>query len=254
MNRRTRVFCARQSGGFYSWSEAEEGQAAELRIDGTIDTGESWFDDTTTPRAFREALDAHDGQPIIVTISSPGGDLFAGFDIYDMLKTRRGQTTIRIPALCASAASIIAMAASPGELVMARTGMLMLHNPLVMAGGNAAELREQAGVLDELTDIMVGIYMDRYTGTEAELRALLDAESYIAAPQALACGLCDRVEAADERQTGAQARVAACTREALAHIPQGLRRLAGKTQPTPEDRRRALIEAQRQYHEIMTDR
>ena len=248
---------AGNGGSFWAWRAQSGDEPAHLRLDGVIDSGQSWFDDTVTPRAFRAELDAHEGETIVVDINSPGGDIFAGFDILDMLQSRKGVTRVRIPALCASAASIIAMGADPGELVMTRTGMLMIHNPLVSACGNAGDLREQAAVLDEITDIMVGVYMDRFKGEESALRALLDAESYMTADEALGHGLIDRIE---ERESGSSAsaqRYAACMQDVLGHIPGGVRSkgvpAAPKKPATGIDRRQALYEAEQQYHKIMKD-
>lgn len=176
---------------FYAW--IDDGDTPTLAIDGVIDTGSDWYSDAATPKDFRVALDAHAGQDIIVSINSPGGDVFAGFEIYNMLAARKGGTTVRVMGLAASAASYIAMAADPGKLQMCRASMMMIHNPWSMAYGNAAEMRKQADVLDEVGSIMADIYMQRATCAEEELRAMLDAERYLSPTEALAVGLCDEI-------------------------------------------------------------
>lgn len=192
---------------FYAW--IDDGDTPTLAIDGVIDTGSDWYNDAVTPRAFRAALDAHDGQDIIVSINSPGGDVFAGFEIYNMLAARKGGTTVRVMGLAASAASYIAMAADPGKLQMCRASMMMIHNPWSMAYGNAAEMRKQADVLDEVGSIMADIYMQRATCAEEELRAMLDAERYLSPTEALTVGLCDEIidpaEEDDDEETQAMA-------------------------------------------------
>ena len=240
---------------FWNWRAQSGDEPAHLRLDGVIDSGTSWFDDVVTPRAFRAELDAHEGETIVVDINSPGGDVFAGFDILDMLQQRKGVTRVRIPALCASAASIVAMGADPGELIMTRTGMMMIHNPLSSGCGNAGELREQAAVLDEITDIMVGVYMGRFKGEESALRAMLDAETYMSADDALAHGLIDRIEEGEAK--GSAQRYAACMADVLGHIPGGVRGKKASAKPKEPaagaDRRKALFEAEQQYHKIMKD-
>lgn len=240
---------------FWSWHASGGDEPAHLRLDGVIDSGSSWFDDVVTPRAFRAELDAHEGETIVVDINSPGGDVFAGFDILDMLQSRKGVTRVRIPALCASAASIVAMGADPGELIMTRTGMMMIHNPLASGCGNAGALREQAAVLDEITDIMVGVYMGRFKGEESALRALLDAETYMSADDALRHGLIDRIEEGDARNSAQ--RYAACMPDVLGHIPGGVREKKASAKPKEDaagmDRRKALYDAEQQYHRIMKD-
>lgn len=176
---------------FYAW--IDDGDTPTLVIDGVIDTGEDWYRDVTTPKAFREALDEHEGKDIIVSINSPGGDVFAGFEIYNMLAARKGGTTVRVMGLAASAASYIAMAADPGKLQMCRASMMMIHNPWSWAYGNAEEMRKQAEVLDAIGSVMVDIYMQRATCAEEDLRAMLDAERYLSPTEALAAGLCDEV-------------------------------------------------------------
>ena len=119
------------------------------------------------------------------------------------------------------------------------------------------ELREHAAVLDEITDIMVGVYMDRFKGKESELRALLDAETEMTADKALEYGLIDRIE---ERESGSSAsaqRYAACMQDVLGQIPGGVRSkgvpAAPKKPAAGIDRRQALYEAEQQYHKIMKD-
>lgn len=192
---------------FYAW--IDDGDTPTLVIDGVIDTGSDWYSDAVTPKAFRAALDAHAGQNIIVSINSPGGDVFAGFEIYNMLAARKGGTTVRVMGLAASAASYIAMAADPGKLQMCRASMMMIHNPWSWSYGNAEEMRKQAEVLDAIGSIMVDIYMQRATCAEEELRAMLDAERYLSPTEALNAGLCDEVidpaEEDDDEETQALA-------------------------------------------------
>ena len=86
---------------FFSWIRAEDSGMSMpvLRIDGVIDTGLDWWDDKTTPRNFKRALDEHPGA-ICVQINSPGGDVFAGADIYNML-ILHGQITVQVTGLAA---------------------------------------------------------------------------------------------------------------------------------------------------------
>ena len=192
---------------FYAW--IDDGDTPTLAIDGVIDTGSDWYSDAVTPKAFRAALDAHAGQDIVVSINSPGGDVFAGFEIYNMLADRKGGTTVRVMGLAASAASYIAMAADPGKLQMCRASMMMIHNPWSWAYGNAEEMRKQAEVLDVIGNVMVDIYMQRATCAEEELRAMLDAERYLSPTEALNAGLCDEIidpaEEDDDEETQAMA-------------------------------------------------
>lgn len=191
-----RAFAQAGGGGnptpFYAW--VDEGETPTLVIDGVIDTGMSWYDDAVTPKAFREALERYEGKDILVSINSPGGDCFAGFEIYNMLAMRKGGTAVRVMGLAASAASYIAMAADPGKLTMCAASMMMIHSPWSGVRGNAADMRREAEVLDEIEALMRAIYMQRFTGTEEELRALLENETYMSPTQALERGLIDAIE------------------------------------------------------------
>lgn len=217
---------------FYAW--IDDGDTPTLVIDGVIDTGSDWYSDAVTPKAFRAALDAHAGQDIIVSINSPGGDVFAGFEIYNMLAARKGGTTVRVMGLAASAASYIAMAADPGKLQMCRASMMMIHNPWSLAYGNADEMRKQAEVLDAIGSVMVDIYMQRATCAEEELRAMLDAERYLSPTEALAVGLCDEIiDPAEEDDTEETQAMAAMRGRYVAMSVEDVRRVRSALHISP---------------------
>lgn len=176
-------------------------------LGGPIDSGESWYDDAVWPARFREELSAYDGQPVLVEINSPGGDVFAGFEIMNMLRGRKGGVSVLVTGIAASAASLVAMAADPGELSMYDVSMMMIHKPWTGVCGNADDLREQADVLDMIRDVMCSAYMCRYKGSEEELKALLDTDTYLKPEDALENGLCDRIVRweADAQEEGAAA-------------------------------------------------
>ena len=100
---------------FWRWARnALEGPMQEgseertLFLDGTI-ASESWFDDDVTPALFKSDLNSGTGD-ITVWINSPGGDVFAAAQIYNMLRDYKGKVTVKIDGIAASAASVIAMA------------------------------------------------------------------------------------------------------------------------------------------------
>ena len=205
---------------FYDW--IDEGDVPVLVIDGPIDS-DVWWGNECTPRIFREELDGYAEREILVSINSPGGDVFAAFEIYNMLKERSGVTGVRVMGMAASAASLICMAADTGALTMCPASMMMIHKPAVSGGGNADEMRKNAQVLDQIEDIMVEIYMQRFTGGEDALRAMLAEERYLSPREALALGLCDAVAAAQEETQSAVAamlgpRFAAMDADALRQI------------------------------------
>jgi ATP-dependent Clp protease protease subunit len=185
---------------FWNWIAASEDteNRAVLVLSGAIDSGESWYEDAVWPARFREDLSAHAGENIQVEINSPGGDVFAGFEIYNMLRSHNANVRVRVTGMAASAASIVAMAASQGQLCMCEASMMMIHNPWTFAAGNSDELREQADVLDMIRDVMVDIYMNRFAGEQADLEAMLSRETWLTPARAMEHGLCDEIETAED--------------------------------------------------------
>lgn len=161
----------------------------ELRLDGTI-AEESWWGDEVTPKAFREELKTVKGD-ITVYINSPGGDVFAGSQIYTALKEHKGKVTVKIDGLAASAASVIAMAGD--TVVMAPTAYMMIHNPLTCVFGNKEDLKKASKVLDEVKEGLLNAYEDKTGLAREKISALMDAETWMSARSALELGFCDEV-------------------------------------------------------------
>lgn len=110
---------------FWNWIR-NEGEPAVLVLNGEI-SDETWYGDEVTPQLFRDDLSKCKGD-IAVWINSPGGDVFAAAQIYDMLMDYPHNVTVKIDGLAASAASVIAMAGT--EVQMSPVGMMMIHNPI----------------------------------------------------------------------------------------------------------------------------
>lgn len=167
----------------------------ELLLYGPVLSNKSWWyddDEYICPNNVINALKEADGEDIVVRINSNGGDVFAGITIYNQLKDYNGKVEIKVDGIAASAASVIAMA---GDTVTMGVGaMLMIHNAWTYTFGNADDLRKVADDLDKMSDSISSIYMTRFKGEEDELKALLKAESYLTAQEALALGLADDEE------------------------------------------------------------
>lgn len=109
---------------FWNWIKDSD-ETRTLRLEGPIDE-ESFWGDEITPQMFRDELNAGEGD-VTVWINSPGGNVFAAAEIYTMLKDYKGSITVKIDAIAASAASVVAMA---GDVVqMSPVAMLMIHDP-----------------------------------------------------------------------------------------------------------------------------
>ena len=114
---------------FWNWVKndgADEfGSERTLYLNGEI-SDETWYGDEVTPQMFKDELNAGSGD-ITLWINSPGGDCFAAAQIYNLLMDYRGNVTVKIDGLAASAASVIAMAGT--KVCMSPVAMLMIHNP-----------------------------------------------------------------------------------------------------------------------------
>lgn len=200
-----------------------------LRIDGPI-AEDSWFGDEVTPAEFREELEEIDGD-IVVWINSPGGDVFAATQIYNMLMERKGGVRVMIDSIAASAASIIAMAGT--DVFISPLGMIMIHNPATFAWGDAQEMQKAIAALDEVKEAIINAYQLKTGLSRAKLAKLMDEETWMNARRAVELGFADKIAyAADERDTApaatdySAAHYVACITNKLA--------AAYHTEPEPE--------------------
>ena len=139
---------------FWNWIRNETDGERTLVLNGEI-SDETWYGDEVTPALFRKELDAGTGD-ITVWINSPGGDVFAAAQIYNMLMEYKGDVTVKVDALAASAASVIAMAGT--EVLMSPVGMMMIHNPMTIAIGDSKEMQRAGEMLDEVKESIMNAY------------------------------------------------------------------------------------------------
>mgnify|MGYP001752995231 FL=1 len=153
-----------------------------------------WFDmESTTPKDVADALAAANGQPIEVYINSGGGYVHAGTDIYTALCEYTGEVNIKI-IYAASAASVIAMA---GHSMISPVGQMMIHNVYSSADGDYRALHRAGDRLDIACDALANAYMRKTGKTRDEIRAMMDAETWVDARRAVELGLVDEVMGGD---------------------------------------------------------
>lgn len=129
---------------------------------------------------------------LTVRINSPGGDVFDALAIHNALSRHPARVVACIDALCASAATLVALAAD--EVRMADNGMFMIHEPWTVSMGNSAELLKKSDLLDTIAQQIVGIYT-RKTGADPDtVREWMRAETWYTAEQALAAGFVDVID------------------------------------------------------------
>ena len=153
--------------------------------------------EATSPRSVADALAKGNGERAEVEINSGGGEIFAASEIYTALRNYAGGVIVRIVGLAASAASIIAMA---GESEMTPTGMMMIHNVQTRADGDYRQMEHTAGVLRDTNHAIILAYVAKTGRPEAEIAAMMDAETWITAERAVELGLVDRVMQPDTGQ------------------------------------------------------
>lgn len=158
-----------------------------------------WTGEGVTAKRISAALRSIGAdKDVVVNINSPGGDLFEGMAIYNLLREHKGQVTVKVLGLAASAASIIAMAGD--EIQIARAGFFMIHNTWIVAVGNRHDMRDIADQLEPFDFAMADIYAAR-TGIEQKaVQKKMDAETWINGSAAVDEGWADSLLPADQVQ------------------------------------------------------
>lgn len=136
-------------------------------------------------------LSQMNGKRVTLRISSPGGSVDEGRLIYNALTRYKGGVDVVVDSSAYSIASYIAMAGD--RIVMAKNAMMMLHNPWTMAWGDAAELRKTADVLDKYRDSVIDAYVDKSKKDRKKMIAILDAETWYTAQEAVDAGFATEV-------------------------------------------------------------
>lgn len=155
-----------------------------------------WTGEGVTAKRVAAALRSLGKGPVTVNINSPGGDMFEGLAIYNLLREHEGEVNVKVLGLAASAGSVIAMAGDTVQI--ARAGFLMIHNAWVVAMGNRNDMRELAAWLEPFDAAMADIYSTR-TGLEPKAVAkLMDSESWIGGAAAVEQGFADDLLASDQ--------------------------------------------------------
>ncbi|EPK7440589.1 head maturation protease, ClpP-related [Klebsiella pneumoniae] len=227
-----RVTCETLPSALDRW---DGGIKAATTDDNTISVfdviGQDYWGEGITAKRIAGALRAMNGADVTVNINSPGGDMFEGLAIYNLLREYEGHVTVKVLGIAASAASIIAMAGD--DIQIGRGAFLMIHNCWLYAMGNRHDFAELAQSLEPFDTAMADIYVARSGLDIAAVQKLMDAESYIGGSDAVAKGLADSLLSADAVSDGDESPAAALRK---------LDALLAKTN-TPRSERRKLIKA-----------
>lgn len=168
----------------------DETGTATLRIYDPID---SWGGDWgVSAREFADALrQVPNAQQIQLHLNSPGGEVFEAIAILNGLRNHPATVTAVVDGLAASAASFIA--AGVDRLVMGQNSQLMVHDPWGICIGPATDMRNLADQLDHIGDNIASVYQGKAGGALADWRAVMLAETWYSAEEAVTAGLADEV-------------------------------------------------------------
>ncbi|MBV2144867.1 Clp protease ClpP [Falsochrobactrum sp. TDYN1] len=199
------------SGVLTKWSEhplaATPGADGDTTISMFDVIGEDgWSGGGVTANRISAALRSIGSKDITVCINSPGGDMFEGIAIYNLLRAHPAKVTVEVLGWAASAASIIAMAGD--DIRMGLGSFMMVHNAWGLVIGNRHDMRDAATLFDQFDAAIADIYAARTGMERAHIEQLMDAETFMAAAQAVEYGFADVVDDAEiHPETNAPAQV-----------------------------------------------
>jgi len=155
--------------------------------------GEDWWTGGgVTAKRISAALRSIGERDVTVKINSPGGDMFEGIAIYNLLRGHPAKVTVEVLGWAASAASIIAMAGD--EIRMGLGTFMMVHNAWGVVVGNRHDMREGADLFDGFDAAIADIYEARTGTARAEIVKLMDAETFMGPSDAVKNGFADVVD------------------------------------------------------------
>lgn len=198
-----------------SWDatiRASDEQDADERTIGIYDVigYDYWTGDGVTAKRISGALRSLGKGPVTVAINSPGGDVFEGLAIYNLLLDHPGDIDIKVMGLAASSASVIGMAGD--NVRIARAAFFMVHNCWTVGIGNRHDFAALAESLKPFDDTMADIYAARTGDTSAAMQSLMDAETWLGGTASVEKGFADeilgsdQVSHADERKSASAVR------------------------------------------------
>lgn len=163
-----------------------------------------WSGGGITAKKVAAQLRAIGPKPIEIQINSPGGDMFEGITIFNLLREHPQPITVKVMGMAASAASVIAMAGDTIEIGAA--SFLMIHNCWVLAQGNRHDMRETADWLEPFDQAMVDLYASRSGQDAKKIAKWMDDETFMSGSQAIGYGFADDLLPADSMKTDEEAK------------------------------------------------
>lgn len=171
-----------------------------VRLNGeVVADGDKWLYDwfeipAFSPQTVRDAIDqTPEGEELVLEINSGGGSVFAGFEMYSVLRSSGRRTVAEVQSLAGSAASVVMTGCD--EVTASPVAQVMIHLPSTATYGDRYDHQDSIGVLDSVTDSILNAYVVKAgaKSTRAELRGLMKASTWLTAPEARGLGLVDRI-------------------------------------------------------------
>lgn len=179
------------------FAKAKSSKQGEIYI--YEDIGDGWFGGLSAKRFTEDVKAMGAVETIDIYLNSPGGSVFEGLTIYNVLRRHAAKKTVHIDGIAASIASIIALS---GDVInIAANGMFMIHNAWGFGVGNSTDLRKAADDLEKVNDTLINTYLARTKNDDKQIRAWMDAETWFDAKEALAHGFVTNIT--EERQISA---------------------------------------------------
>ena len=155
--------------------------------------GRDYFGEGVSPKSFAEELKAFgDIRKLHVRINSPGGDVFDGNTIYNILRNHQAYIEVHIDGIAASVASVVAMVGD--KIIISENAMMMIHDPWAIVGGEADEMRKMAEVLDKIKTTFISAYKNKSGLSERVISNMMSEETWLNAAEAIKHGLADESE------------------------------------------------------------
>jgi ATP-dependent Clp protease protease subunit len=168
------------------------GQRGSLYIYAPI--GDGFWGDCVSAKDVVDQLDAFQKEgctALDVYVNSEGGSVWDGKAIYEAISRFKGEKTVHVDGLAASAASFIAMAGD--KIVCSPAATMMIHDAICMAAGNAADLRATADILEMESASIAGIYARRTKQSVDDVKKMMADTTWMSADKAKALGFCDEI-------------------------------------------------------------
>lgn len=170
--------------------------------------GFSWYDEGITAAGFAKELAGLKGKALTLRVNSPGGDVFDGLAIKNLLADHPARVTAKVDGLAASIASVIVQSAD--EIVMGENSQMMIHDASGVAVGNADDMMDMAALLDMISNNIADVYAKRAGGEPKDWRKVMKGEKWYTADEAVEAGLADRVHVRAQAEDGEDDKLKTC--------------------------------------------